>query len=34
MFDALTVVWLWLSMTGNLAFGTGCAGAISVVRGR
>ena len=34
MFEAFTVVWLWLSMTGNFAFGTGCAGTTRVVRGR
>ena len=28
------VVWLWLSMTGNFAFGTECSAATSVVRGR
>ena len=28
------VVWLWASMTGNVAFGTRCSGATSVVRGR
>ena len=25
--------WLWMSMTGNFAFGTGCSTVLSVVRG-
>ena len=33
-FCAVIVVWLWLSMTGNFALGTGVSFVRSVVRGR